>query len=115
MRAADVDECCILFGGRNILNLRYADDTALCANYHVDAINIYKLDAAGVKSEILNARKTGFVLIMKHYYSPITISKAEEDQKQIISIASRIVQGRKYRNLYHYRKERDDQRGIAGS
>ena len=37
MRDADTDQQGIKVGGRKISNLRYADDTALCAESHQDA------------------------------------------------------------------------------
>ena len=45
MRDADTDQQGIKVGGRNISNLRYADDTALCTESHQD------LDARGVKTD----------------------------------------------------------------
>ena len=60
MRDADIDDMGITVGGRNLTNLRYADDTALLANDITNMKDIlYKVDTAGKAANLkLNAKKT---------------------------------------------------------
>ena len=57
MRESNVNEYGIKVGGRNISNLRYADDTALCTNNHEEATRfINELNKAGEEKSLkLNA------------------------------------------------------------
>ena len=60
MREADIDDMGIRIGGRNISNLRYADDTALLADNITSARRVlHRVDEAGRKAGLhLNAKKT---------------------------------------------------------
>ena len=60
MRKADTDDMGIKIGGRNLTNLRYADDTALLADNITSMRRIlYRVDAAGKEDGLkLNAKKT---------------------------------------------------------
>ena len=60
MRESDIDDMGIKIGGRNITNLRYADDTALLADNITSMRNIvHRVDAAGNNAGLkLNATKT---------------------------------------------------------
>ena len=60
LRESDVDDMGIKIGGRNITNLRYADDTALLADNITSLRNIvHRVDAAGNNAGLkLNATKT---------------------------------------------------------
>ena len=61
MRQADIDGMGIAIGGRNISNLRYADDTALIAD-NVTSMRrvLHRVDTTGRKAnlKLLNAKKT---------------------------------------------------------
>ena len=74
MREADKD------GGRNLTNLRYADDTALIAD-NVTSINIIlnRLDITGRNASLkLNAKKTKVMYI-------ITLQKTSNWTTQILN------------------------------
>lgn len=60
MREADIEDMGIRIGGRNITDLRYADDTALLADNITSTRRIlHKVDTAGRKTGLkLNAKKT---------------------------------------------------------
>ena len=60
MRKSDIDDMGIKIGGRNLTNLRYADDTALLANDVTSMKRIlYRVDTAGKSANLkLNAKKT---------------------------------------------------------
>ena len=60
MREADIDNMGLKIGGRNISNLRYADDTALVADNNTSMKRIlHRVDAAGRTAGLkLNAKKT---------------------------------------------------------
>ena len=60
MREADIEDMGIKIGGRNITDLRYADDTALISD-NITSMKrlLYRVDSAGVKAGLkLNAKKT---------------------------------------------------------
>ena len=83
MRDSNMDEFGIKINGRKISNLRYADDTALCANNHEEATAlINSLNDAGVKKSLkLNVKKTKTVYIGEdENYSPIKIGEEEIDR-----------------------------------
>ena len=65
MRESNVNEYGIKVGGRQISNLRYADDTALCTNNHDEATRfINELNKAGEEKNLkLNAKKTKYIHI----------------------------------------------------
>ena len=60
MREADIDDMGLSVGGRNITNLRYADDTALISDNLTSMKRIiHRVDAAGREAGLLlNAKKT---------------------------------------------------------
>ena len=60
MRKSDINDMGINIGGRNITNLRYADDTELLADNITSMSKIlHRVDAAGNNSGLkLNAKKT---------------------------------------------------------
>ena len=60
MRDADIEDMGIRIGGRNLTNLRYADNTALLADNITSTRRIlHRVDTAGRKSGLkLNAKKT---------------------------------------------------------
>ena len=60
MRNADIEDMGIKCGGRNITNLRYADDTALLADNITSMRRIlHRVDTAGTRAGLkLNAKKT---------------------------------------------------------
>ena len=60
MREADIEDMGIKVGGRNITNLRYADDTALLADNLTSMKRIlHRVDTAGKEAGLkLNAKKT---------------------------------------------------------
>ena len=65
MREADIEDMGLRIGGRNITNLRYADDTGLIAsNVTTSKRMLYRVDAAGeAKGLGLNAPKTKYMHI----------------------------------------------------
>ncbi|RUS69941.1 hypothetical protein EGW08_022297 [Elysia chlorotica] len=65
MREADIDGIGISIGGRNLTNLRYADDTALIADNVTSMKRILnRVDIAGRKASLkLNAKKTKVMYI----------------------------------------------------
>ena len=75
MRDAEVDNYGIKIGGRPISNLRYADDTALCADNHEDICQL--LDNINEKGKLknmkLNAKKTKVMYIGKGQYKDVVI------------------------------------------
>ena len=75
MRDADVDTYGIKVGGRLISNLRYADDTALCADSHADiCLLLNNINEEGkIKNMKLNAKKTKVMYIGKGQYQDIVI------------------------------------------
>ena len=60
MREAEIDDMGITIGGRNLTNLRYADDTALIADNITSMKQILnRVDIAGKNASLkLNAKKT---------------------------------------------------------
>lgn len=79
MREADIEETGISVGGRKISNLRYADDTALCASTHEAADQLLQtINYAGqLKNMKLNAKKTKVMHIGPNVYQPIEIDGEE--------------------------------------
>ena len=75
MRDARVDEYGIKIGGRLVSNLRYADDTALCADSHEDiCMLLNNINEEGkTKNMKLNAKKTKVMHIGKGNYEDISI------------------------------------------
>ena len=75
MRDADVDNYGIKIGGRLISNLRYADDTALCADSHEDICKLLNSinEEGKLKNMKLNAKKTKVMYIGKGQYKDIKI------------------------------------------
>ena len=75
MRDAAVGNIGIKIGGRNISNLRYADDTALCADSHDDICQLLNnINAEGkLKNMKLNAKKTKVMYVGKGQYQDIEI------------------------------------------
>ena len=75
MRDAEVHKFGIKIGGRNISNLRYADDTALCADNHDDICQLlYNINEEGkLKNMKLNAKKTKVMHVGKGQYQDIEI------------------------------------------
>ena len=60
MRNSDIDDMGLKIGGRNITNLRYADDTALLAD-NVTSMKgmLHRVDIKGKEAGLkLNAKKT---------------------------------------------------------
>ena len=78
MRDADTEQQGIKIGGRKISNLRYADDTARCAEGHQEASTlINKINDVGeVKGLKLNVKKTK-TLYIGDKYQPIEIQNEE--------------------------------------
>ena len=81
MRHADTDQQGIKVGGRKISNLRYADDTALCAEGHQEASRLINEinDVGEVKSLKLNVKKTK-TLYIGNDYQPIVIQNEEVER-----------------------------------
>ena len=81
MRDADTDQQGIKVGGRKISNLRYADDTALCAEGHQEASRLINEinDVGEVKSLKLNVKKTK-TLYIGNDYQPIVIQNEEVER-----------------------------------
>ena len=75
MRDAEVGNFGIKIGGRNISNLRYADDTALCADSHDDICQLLNnINTEGkLKNMKLNAKKTKVMYVGKGQYQDIEI------------------------------------------
>ena len=75
MRDARVDDFGIKIGGRLVSNLRYADDTALCADSHEDiCMLLNNINEEGkTKNMKLNAKKTKVMYIGKGTYKDITV------------------------------------------
>ncbi|GFN92395.1 RNA-directed DNA polymerase from mobile element jockey-like [Plakobranchus ocellatus] len=69
----------IVVGGRKISNLRYADDTAICANNQTEATTLMnELNDAGERKGLkLNAKKTKYMHIGKEQHASITIGNEE--------------------------------------
>ena len=76
MRESITYEMGISVGGRKVSNLRYADDTALCAYGHREATQLLEsLDEAGKKKGLqLNASKTKFMHLGNEPLKPIEIN-----------------------------------------
>ena len=75
MRDAEVDKFGIKVGGRLISNLRYADDTALCASSYEDTcVLLDNINERGKEKNMkLNAKKTKVMHIGKGQYRDIVI------------------------------------------
>ena len=75
MRDADVDSFGIKIGGQKISNLRYADDTALCADNYEDICQLlHNINEEGkLKNMKLNAKKTKVMYVGKGEYRDIEI------------------------------------------
>ena len=75
MRDSNTQEYGIGIGGRKVSNLRYADDTALCADNHEDVCTLLNnINEEGKKKNMkLNAKKTKVMHIGKGNYQDITI------------------------------------------
>ena len=75
MRDAKTEDFGISIGGRKVSNLRYADDTALCAKSHEEiSILLNNINEEGKKKNMkLNAKKTKVIHIGKGSYEDITI------------------------------------------
>lgn len=82
MRDTITEEMGINVGGRKISNIRYADDTALCATDHHEAqYMLEKLNTTGKEKHLkLNAKKTKCMHIGPNTHHPIMIDgeKLEE-------------------------------------
>ena len=72
MREADIEDMGLRIGGRNITDLRYADDTGLIAsNVTTSKRMLYRVDAAGEKKGLgLNAPKTKYMHIKGKHSQP---------------------------------------------
>ena len=81
MRDADTEQQGIKVGGRKISNLRYADDTALCAESHQEASRLINMinDVGEEKSLKLNVKKTKTIYIGDDY-EPIIIKNEEVER-----------------------------------
>ena len=75
MRNANVDDFGIKLGGRLISNLRYADDTALCADNHEDICTLLNnINEEGkIMNMKLNAKKTKVMYVGRGQYKDIEI------------------------------------------
>ena len=75
MRDANVDDFGVKIGGRPISNLRYADDTDLCASIYEDIRELLEnINEEGkLKNMKLNAKKTKVMYIGKGQYRGIMI------------------------------------------
>ena len=75
MRDANVSNFGIKIGGQMISNLRYADDTALCADNHEDICQLLNnINEEGkLKNMKLNAKKTKVMFVGKGQYKDIEI------------------------------------------
>ena len=73
MRDAEVNNFGIKIGGQKISNLRYADDTALCADNHEDICKLLNNnnEEGKLKNMKLNAEKTKVMYIGKGQYEYI--------------------------------------------
>ena len=62
MRESNTEDYGISIGGRKVSNLRYADDTALCANNHQDICTLLNnINEKGERKNMkLNAKKKQF-------------------------------------------------------
>lgn len=82
MREAEVEHLGIPVGGRRLSNLRYADDTALCATTHEDADElINKVNEAGIKRLLkLNVKKTKLMVINGHGEPPLCVRQEPIEQ-----------------------------------
>ena len=75
MRDSNTEDFGINIGGRNISNLRYADDTALCADNYQDICTLLNnINEEGKKKNMkLNAKKTKVMHIGRGTYEDIDI------------------------------------------
>ena len=75
MRKSNTEDYGISIGGRKVSNLRYADDTALCANNHQDICTLLNnINEKGKRKNMkLNAKKTKVMHIGKGDYADISI------------------------------------------
>ena len=75
MRDANVDSYGIKIGGRLVSNLRYADDTALCADNHADICTLLNnINEEGkTRNMKLNAKKTKVMYVGKGHYKDVII------------------------------------------
>ena len=75
MRDTNVEEFGIKIGGRLVSNLRYADDTALCADNHEDiCMLLNRINEEGkIKNMKLNAKKTKVMYIGRGQYKDIEV------------------------------------------
>lgn len=79
MRNADIEDMGVSVGGRNITNLRYADDTALMADNITSMKRIlHRVDTAGRKAGLkLNAKKTKVMHIGDEMSGSIKVDNTE--------------------------------------
>ena len=75
MRDSRVEDFGISIGGRKVSNLRYADDTALCADSHEEIVTLLNnINEEGKRKNMkLNAKKTKVMHIGKGQYNDIDI------------------------------------------
>ena len=75
MRDSKTEDFGISIGGRKVSNLRYADDTALCAENHEEIVKLLNnINEEGKKKNMkLNAKKTKVMHIGKGQYRDIDI------------------------------------------
>ena len=75
MRDANTQDYGISIGGRKVSNLRYADDTALCADNHEDICTLLNnINEEGKKKNMkLNAKKTKVMHVGRGDYEDIEI------------------------------------------
>ena len=72
MREAEIEDMGIRIGGRNITDMRYADDTGLVAsNVTSSKRMLYRVDSSGKRKGLgLNAPKTKYMHIKGKYSQP---------------------------------------------
>ena len=94
MREADIDDMGLKIGGRNITNLRYADDTALIADNVTSMRRIlYRVDAMGKEAGLkLNAKKTKVI----HVTGKDSSNNKENNKIEINKEALETVEDFKY-------------------
>ena len=75
MRDSNTEDFGINIGGRKVSNLRYADDTALCADNYQDICTLLNnINEEGKKKNMkLNAKKTKVMHIGRGTYEDIDI------------------------------------------
>ena len=87
MRDADIEDMGLSIGGRNITNLRYADDTALLSDNLTSMKRIiHRVDTAGKEAGLLlNAKKTK-VMHVRGKVSPITPPEVKIDSVSLENV-----------------------------